>query len=925
MGVSLELRSAFLVLSALVAASLAAFSVALTRDLDGTLATGADSTELSSPAASAISAALGRELPGYAAEAVAGGFTLRNPDNGLSARFEAPGVRVAAGEEALRMTLRAAGPAGALSPVTRARPLAHGNRVVYERGRLTEWYANGPFGIEQGFTVPRPLGDGTGPLTLALGLDGELQTQLDADRRGATFSASGGSISYADLWAADADGRSLPSRLELRGGELRIVVDDSGARYPLTIDPVFDTAKLTSSDSLAGDEFGFAVDVSGDTVVVGARDDAFDIDPDNPPPPALEQGSAYVFEQPPTGWVDTTAPAAKLTASDGTEEDRFGSAVAIEGDTIVVGASRLAAVPQEAGSVYVFDKPVAGWDDMTETAKLSPSDGETGDLFGHALDFEGTTIFVGAPGLGSLNDGAVYVYEKPAGPWANATETAKLVPDQSGGQLGAGVSVSGDTLAAGAPGLDLEPGISNQGAGVIFEKTEAGWSGAGQKVLLAASDPGGDDALADSIAISGDTVVAGAAQDNTTGSNDGSAYVFEEPGGGWGALGNVIQTETAKLTASSPQIAARFGFFVDIEGGTIAIGASADTVDSDSARGSVYVFTEPAGGWADGTERFQLLAEDGATSDNLGASVVLSGEEVFAGADGDDSEEGATYVFEIDLTPPDTSIASGPAQGSTVASRDATFTYTGPADTDHFECKLDGEPGFTACPSGGKSYSGVGDGSHTFSVRAVDTSANTDPVPATRTWAVDATPPDTAIAAGPSGPTADTTPTFEFTATELGATFACSIDRGSPTFGPCSGPSASHTPDPLLPGSYTFRVRATDGVGNEDATPATRSFSVAVAAPAPRCGGLRATKVGTARKNTLRGTPRRDVIAGLGGNDVLIGLGGNDVICGGGGADRLLGGAGKDRLLGQGGKDRLLGGPGKDSLNGGPGRDTQKQ
>jgi Ca2+-binding RTX toxin-like protein len=100
----------------------------------------------------------------------------------------------------------------------------------------------------------------------------------------------------------------------------------------------------------------------------------------------------------------------------------------------------------------------------------------------------------------------------------------------------------------------------------------------------------------------------------------------------------------------------------------------------------------------------------------------------------------------------------------------------------------------------------------------------------------------------------------------------------------------------------------------------TATVSVTVPCPPPkppvRCGGFRATRVGTAHRDVINGTSRRDVIAALGGNDLVRGRGGNDVICGGTGQDKLLGGAGRDTLLG---------GPGYDSLLGGPGRDRQRQ
>ena len=97
------------------------------------------------------------------------------------------------------------------------------------------------------------------------------------------------------------------------------------------------------------------------------------------------------------------------------------------------------------------------------------------------------------------------------------------------------------------------------------------------------------------------------------------------------------------------------------------------------------------------------------------------------------------------------------------------------------------------------------------------------------------------------------------------------------------------------------------------------------AGPSARCGGRKATIVGTKGKNTIRGTNGPDVIAALGGNDTVRGRGGRDLICGGKGRDKLIGGKGRDRLLGQAGRDRLRGGPGRDVLRGGPGRDRQVQ
>ena len=105
-------------------------------------------------------------------------------------------------------------------------------------------------------------------------------------------------------------------------------------------------------------------------------------------------------------------------------------------------------------------------------------------------------------------------------------------------------------------------------------------------------------------------------------------------------------------------------------------------------------------------------------------------------------------------------------------------------------------------------------------MRATDAVGNTDPSSVIRTFTVDTTPPDTTIDSGPTGTTSDPTPTFEFSS-EPGATFECRVD--SDAFSSCSSPETLGT---LPEGPHTFEVRATDGVGNTDPSPATRDFTV---------------------------------------------------------------------------------------------------
>jgi hypothetical protein len=132
---------------------------------------------------------------------------------------------------------------------------------------------------------------------------------------------------------------------------------------------------------------------------------------------------------------------------------------------------------------------------------------------------------------------------------------------------------------------------------------------------------------------------------------------------------------------------------------------------------------------------------------------------------------------------------------------------------------------FTTCTTP-MTYTGLADGAHTFEVRARDTAGNTDPTPAAAAWTVDTAPPDTTITAAPSGTVASTTGQVSFTSSEPGSTFQCRLDAGP--WSACTSPA---TVNGLSNGQHTFSVRATDGAGNTDATPASATWTVAVTAP----------------------------------------------------------------------------------------------
>ena len=194
----------------------------------------------------------------------------------------------------------------------------------------------------------------------------------------------------------------------------------------------------------------------------------------------------------------------------------------------------------------------------------------------------------------------------------------------------------------------------------------------------------------------------------------------------------------------------------------------------------------------------------------------------------------SSVTVTVDNTPPDTTLTATPAG---IAPETGTFEFAASEPDATFECSLDGAA-FAACSSP-TTYASLTAGSHTFSVRAIDAVGNADATPASYTWTVvDTTPPETAITDGPSGTVSSTDASFSFAATET-ATFACSLDGAD--FAACTSPQAYAG---LAAGTHTFAVRATDGAGNTDPSPATRTWTVSLA-PANDLFANAQTLVGT--------------------------------------------------------------------------------
>ena len=421
-------------------------------------------------------------------------MTLANPANGFTAQVQSGALQVSAGSDTWDMSLLGLGYGGAVQPVGTAQTSASGNRVDINYGTVDEWYFNGPGGLEQGFTVaPAAAGRGLpASLTVELALGGDLTGTVNAAGDGLTLTRPDGSaaLGYTGLVAYDATGKALPASLEVRAGGASGTVDPrqhgrgpgpdhhrpvraggqahrvrrrggrhsatrfrsaatrwwserrchrggngQGAAYVFTEsgsgwahDPDRQAHRIRWR---GGDDFGYSVAISGNTMVVGA------------PYARSEQrgqGAAYVFTEPGSGWANLTQTA-KLTASDGATGDHFGNSVSISGNTVVVGARCATVGSNSPGGGLRVHEPGSGWANMTQTAKLTASDGAAATSSATRFRSAATRWWSERPtprSAANIEQGAAYVFTEPGTGWTNMTQTAKLTAsDGAAGDISA--------------------------------------------------------------------------------------------------------------------------------------------------------------------------------------------------------------------------------------------------------------------------------------------------------------------------------------------------------------------------------------------------------------------------------------------------------------------------------------------------------
>ena len=340
--------------------------------------------------------------------------------------------------------------------------------------------------------------------------------------------------------------------------------------------------------------------------------------------------------------------------------------VAVDGDTIVVGAKRNGGEGLNAGAAYVFAQPESGWADATETAKLTASDAALYDTFGRSVAVSGGTIVVGAPSSDQAGgwSGAAYLFVKPDGGWVNATETAQLQASDAGEDqcFGQSVAADGDTVVVGVYTF-CTPDYPS-GTVYVFVRPSSGWTTTTETAQLTASNGHSLDEFGSPVAIYGDTIVVGAVLHDANGFGAGSVYVFVRPDSGWSS-----DTETAQLHATDAETNANFGFSVAISGDTIAVGSLRDPDDASDG-GAVYVYVEPASGWNDVDETIKLTAYDTTNYNLLGYSIALDGNTLVSSApmaDHGGSRSGSAYSAQLAQWTPIPDSGQGEANGTSYA------------------------------------------------------------------------------------------------------------------------------------------------------------------------------------------------------------------------------------------------------------------
>jgi hypothetical protein len=609
-----------------------------------------------------------------------GGFTATNHAHGLRSVVSSQGLQVSLGTQAqpswdLGIGLVAYGREGRLTAIAPVEPVSEGRRVELRRAGITEWYVNAATGLEQGFTlmVAPTARDGRDRLVVEMSVHTGLSARLSEDRRSLDFTGSSGEtvVRYAGLMVVDAAGRTLPSDLDFSAGRLRIRVQDHGARFPITIDPIVASPPWTGESDLAGARFGVSVATAGDVNCDGYSDVVIGAYLYN-----SGDGRVFIYYGSSTGLPSTPSTERHHLSIGGSN---FGVSVASAGDTdgdgcddIIVGANLLDHGSTDEGAAFVYFGSHDGLGSTPWTVESDKDNSELGISVAGAGDVNGdgrSDIIIGAHRYknltGSNREGHAFIYLGAADKNPVLDTSFSGWVNQDNARYGSSVASAGDVNGDGYDDVIVgahfyDNGSTNEGGAFVYLGSSSGvdsnpdWQLEGN---LANAEFGVSVSTAGDVNGDGysDVIVGADHFTNSPGNNEGRAFVFH---------GSATPLDTtADWTAEIDQNEAHLGYSVatagDINGDGFAdviVGAhSATNGDNDEGRAFLWL-GGPGGLGANGTvANADWTGESDQNSSEYGISVATAGDvngdgysDILVGAmlfDHGESNEGRAFSY----------------------------------------------------------------------------------------------------------------------------------------------------------------------------------------------------------------------------------------------------------------------------------------
>ena len=413
--------------------------------------------------------------------------------------------------------------------------------------------------------------------------------------------------------------------------------------------PIQPIATLTPSETYPYDNFGTAIAMDQNTLVVGGGQTYLN---------GIRKEIAYVFTKTDANWANISQSARLLSPEDPPPgaSANFGISVAIDGNVIVVGANWADSNGiYVTGAAYVFLKPLQGWSgDIYPSAKLTASDVLSNDGFGRAVAIFGETIAIGSPervSQASFFDGSVYVFSQPENGWEDCPpinsmptciENAKLLSSdvQDDDFFGWAVAMDDNKIVVGAPHL-----LERNGHAYVYLKPENGWSGLmTENFMLEPSDSYMNDQFGSSVALDKDVIMVGATR--LYNEKSGALYVYQWTDGQWVSPVH----ESAILTPSLDSNIVFTGKAVAIENGIVVAGSA------EYPNEKVLVFTMPPGGWHGSVHETAIIGRQENPGDQFecfgGAVAIKNGGFVIGDSCRDNNgiqDAGVVYVYSNDF------------------------------------------------------------------------------------------------------------------------------------------------------------------------------------------------------------------------------------------------------------------------------------